>query len=523
MTDPDKKYRYLKRNFQQTAWLEPLIQEQLRPGERGILPPPTEAGIDEAVGSDAGLPDGLRRQQPPQLPEMAQPHVLRHYSRLSQMALGNNVANSIGLATATMKYSPPVHEYLVRLPQLADVHPEQDVGSMQGVLEVIYRCGELLKAISGMDAFSMQPGGGAAAIFCNALVVKRYYEENGQADKRIEVITTLNSHPANAAASAAAGFKVIHLPPGPRGYPDTEALRAAVSGNTAALFTTNPEDVGVYNPHIAEWVEIVHDAGGLCVYDQANANGVVGITRARDAGFDLCHFNLHKTFSVPHGSYGGGCGALGVRADLKKYLPQPMVEFDGERYTLGKDSGHSIGKVRSFLGNVQAVVKAYAWIMSHGAEGLREVAEIAVLNNNYLARRLMDIKGASLSYYPANSDHRIEQVRMSWQKLADETGIDTEEIRNRIVDFGLQTYWPSHHPYTIEQPFSVEPTESVSREDLDELYEAFSFIAEEAYTDPEKIRTAPHNSTTVRLAADAFDDPPITWRALRRRREALGQ
>ncbi len=513
----NKKYRHLKINFQQTAWAEPLILDQSKAGERGIIPPVTEAGISNNI-TKFDVPTALKRKTPPCLPEIAQPRVLRHYSRLSQMVLGNNVANNIGLATATMKYSPPINEYLVRMPQMSELHPDQDEETMQGILEIIYRCQEQLKVISGMDSFSLQPGGGSAAIYTNALIIKKYHTVRGEGDIRNEIITTLNSHPANAAAAATAGFKIIYLPPGQKGYPDTEALKAAVSEHTAGLMTTNPEDVGLYNPNIVEWVDTVHVAGGLCAYDQANANGLIGITRARDAGFDLCHYNLHKTFSIPHGSYGGGCGAAGVIAELEPYLPKPAVKFDGNKYYIETNRPDSIGTVRSFLGNVQAIVKAYAWILSLGPKGIKEVAEIAVLNNNYLTKKIMAIKGASLAYAQENDNHRIEQSRFSWQQLADETGIGTEDIRNRIIDFGLQTYWPSHHPYTIPQPFSLEPTESVSKEDMDELTEAFSYISEEAYTNPEIIRTAPHRSTSVRLTSDAFEDPPITWRGLKTRK-----
>jgi len=514
----DKKvYKHINLDFQQTSWRESLLIDQSTPGERGILPPRTEAAIEQETAGEVSIPQALRRQKPPRLPELSQPYVLQHYSRLSQMVLGNNVSNNTGLATATMKYSPPLHESLVRLPEVAELHPLQDEDSLQGILEIIYRFAEMLKAISGMDHFSLQPGGGAQAIFSNALVIKRFHQSRGEGETRNEIITTLNSHPANAAAAATAGFKVIHLPPGPKGYPETDALKAAVSENTAGLLTTNPEDIGIFNPFITDWVKTVHDAGALCAYDQANANGIVGITRARDTGFDLCHFNLHKTFSIPHGSYGGGCGALGVRADLQSYLPKPMVTFDGSKYSIDYDRPDSIGSVRAFLGNVQAVVKAYAWIMAHGAEGIRQVAETAVLNNNYLTKKITQIRGASISY-PENTDPRIEQTRFSWEQLSKETGIDTEDIRNRVIDFGIQTYWPSHHPYTIPQPFSLEPTESVSKADLDELVEVFDYVANEAYNDPEKIRTAPHRSTTRRLRPDAFANTPITWRKLKARK-----
>jgi len=515
MTRKGKKH--IKLHFQQTAWQESLILDQSTPGERGILPPATETPIREAVGQRAAVPGPLQRKQPPRLPELSQPYVLRHYSRLSQMVLGNNVANNTGLATATMKYSPPLHESLVRLPQVADLHPQQDEDMLQGILEILYRCGELLKIISGMDHFSLQPGGGAAAIFSNALIVKHYHRDRGEGDQRDEIITTLNSHPANAAAAATAGFKIIPLPPGPRGYPETDALKAAVSERTAGIFTTNPEDIGIFNPHITDWVDIVHKAGGLCAYDQANANGIIGITRARDSGFDLCHFNLHKTFSIPHGSYGGGCGALGVREDLGKYLPVPAVKYDNNRYYIDYDRPESIGTVRAFLGNAQAVIKAYTWIMAHGAAGLRRVAETAVLNNNYLTKKIAQIRGASVPW-SENTEPRLEQTRFSWEQLHDDTGIDTEDLRARVIDFGIQTYWPSHHPYTVPQPFSLEPTESVSKADLDELAEVFEQVAGEAYTDPELIRTAPHHSTTLRPRPEAFDNPPITWRGLKRYR-----
>jgi glycine dehydrogenase subunit 2 len=510
----DKSYHHINLDFRQTRWREKLIIDQSTTGERGVMPPRTETAMMDETSAESLVPQALRRQKPPRLPELSQPYVLRHYSRLSQMVLGNNVSNNTGLATATMKYSPCVHESLVRLPTVAELHPLQDADSLQGILEIIWRCAEMLKEISGMCHFSLQPGGGAQAIFANALIIKRFHQDRGQANTRTEVISTLNSHPANAAAAATAGFKVIHLPPGPQGYPETDALRAAVSERTAALLTTNPEDTGIFNPNIADWVRILHDAGALCAYDQANANGIVGITRARDTGFDLCHFNLHKTFSVPHGSYGGGCGALGVREDLAPYLPKPVVVYDGTKYAIDYDRPQSIGTVRAFLGNIQAVVKAYAWMMAHGAEGIRQVAETAVLNNNYLAKKICQIRGASISY-PDNTTHRIEQTRFSWKQLHEETGIDTEDIRNRVIDFGIQTYWPSHHPYTIPQPFSLEPTESVSKVDMDELAEVFDYVAEEAYTNPDMIRTAPHNSTCVQLHPDAFDNPPITWRKYR--------
>ncbi len=307
--------------------------------------------------------------------------------------------------------------------------------------------------------------------------------------------------------------------PGVKGYPDVAALEAAVSERTAGLMFTNPEDTGLFNPNVAEFVRIVHAAGGLCAYDQANANGILGITRARDAGFDLCQFNLHKTFSAPHASVGPACGAVGVTRELERFLPVPVIQFDGTKYWLDRDRPDSIGKVRGFLGNLQVVVRAYAWIMSLGADGLRTVAETAVLNNNYLAKRIAEIPGATISY--PEGGRRLEQVRYSWEGLREETGIGTDDIRRRVVDFGLQAPFTSHHPMLVPEPFTIEPSESLSRADLDEHVEALRQIAAEARSDPENVRRAPHVGPVHRIDEAAVDDPDrwaMTWRAYCRKR-----
>jgi len=309
-----------------------------------------------------------------------------------------------------------------------------------------------------------------------------------------------------------AGYKVITLYPDADGYPDLDALRAAVSERTAALLITNPEDTGIFNPRIEDFVRVVHEAGGLACYDQANANGLLGVTRAREAGFDLCHFNLHKTFSTPHASGGPGAGACGVTAELARFLPRPTVEFDGTAYRLDDDRPDSIGKIRPWYGVVPNLVRAYAWIMSLGAEGLREVAEIAVLNNNYLMKR-----GLAAPF--AAGRRRIEQVRYSWDELTRATGVHSEEIGYRAADFGTH-YWTSHHPYVVPEPMTLEPTESYSRADLDEYAAILRTIAEEAYADPSFVHGAPYLSTIHRIDHEPLDDPErwaVTWRAYRRK------
>jgi glycine dehydrogenase subunit 2 len=506
------------RRFHQARWDEPVIFELSQPGQRGVLLPPVEAGIQQEVGNPAqALPEPLRRTVPPALPEMSQIHVLRHYARLSQENLGVDFNIDIGQGTCTMKYSPKVNDQLARTPKLTELHPLQDESTVQGILEVMYRLEGMLKEICGLERVSLQPGAGSAAIYANICMIRAYHESRGDGKKRDEVITTIFSHPSNAAAAKVAGYKVITLYPDADGYPDFEALKAAVSERTAALLITNPEDTGIFNPRIAEFVEVVHAVGGLCAYDQANANGILGITRAREAGFDICHFNLHKTFSTPHGCGGPGAGASGVTEKLAPFLPVPTVEFDGKKYFLDYNRPQSIGKVRPFYGVTANILKAYAWIMSLGADGLREVAEIAVLNNNYVLQKVLEIRGASAPY--AKGKRRIEQVRYSWEQLTKDTGITSEEIEIRVTDFGMH-YWTSHHPFVVPEPMTLEPTEAYSRADLDEYLAVLRKIVEEAYTNPEVIKTAPHNSTVHQTLHESLDNPDewaVTWRAYKRK------
>jgi glycine dehydrogenase subunit 2 len=506
------------RRFHQARWDEPIIFELSTPGQRGVLPPPVEEDIRREAGDVlAGLPDSLVRKTPPALPEMAQLHVLRHYARLSQENLGVDLNIDVGQGTCTMKYSPKVNDQLARSPKLAELHPLQDESTVQGILEVMWRLERMLCEISGMARVSLQPGSGSTAIYANVAMIRAYHAARGEAAQRDEVITTIFSHPSNAAAAKVAGYKVITLYPDADGYPDLAALQAAVSDRTAALLVTNPEDTGIFNPRIEEFVRTVHAAGGLCAYDQANANGILGITRARDAGFDLCHFNLHKTFSTPHGCGGPAAGACGVSEALAPFLPAPTVEFDGQRYFLDSDRPQSIGKIRPFYGVTQNLLKAYAWIMSLGADGLRAVAEIAVLNNNYLLQQVLTIPGASAPY--AAGKRRIEQVRYSWEQLARDTGVHSEQIGYRAADFGTH-YWTSHHPFVVPEPMTLEPTEAYSQADLDEYAAILRHIAAEAYSDPEIVRTAPHNSTVHAIDPAPYDNPEqwaVTWRAYLRK------
>jgi len=514
------------RDYRAPRWDEPLIMEQGNPGERGVSVPLAEAEITAAVGAAADyIPAGMARAAAPDLPEISQHQALRHYLRLSQMTLGMDLGSDIGEGTCTMKYSPKMHEEVIRNHKAADLHPLQDESTLQGLLEIVYTCGEYLKSISGMDAITLQPGGGSHAVFTNTCVMRAYFADRGELPQRNEIITTIFSHPCDAATPAVAGFKVITVMPDENGYPDLEAVKAAVSEKTAGCTITNPEDTGIYNPRIDEYVKVIHDAGGLCFNDQANANGILGIARAREAGFDACHFNLHKTFSSPHGCEGPATGAYLCTDQLAKYLPVPLVAKRDGRYRLDFDRPDSIGRVRGFLGTWMGVIRAYAWIRSMGPEGLREVAEISVLNNNYLDNLLMQIRGVSRPY--AEGHRRLDQVRYSMQTLKEETGVGSEDVHDAMVDYGIQSFWLSHHPFVVPEPFTPEPCETYSRDDLDEWAAVIKRVCDQAYADAAQVKSAPHHSSIAKMKRlEALEDPEqwaFTWRAYQRKIKGMGK
>ncbi|MDD2586688.1 MAG: aminomethyl-transferring glycine dehydrogenase subunit GcvPB [Syntrophomonadaceae bacterium] len=504
----------LLRDFHEARWDEPFIFEMSVPGERGVLVPrPCEEVASQAGDVIGELPEFIKRKTQPQLPEVGQMRVNRHYMRLSQETLGADVNIDISQGTCTMKYSPKVQEHLAaRNPNVTEIHPLQDPSTMQGILEVYYRTEQFLKEISGLDSFSFQSGGGAHAVLANAYIVRAYHADRGD-DKRDEIITTIFSHPCDAGSPATAGYKVITLMPDENGYANLDAMKSSLSERTAAIFITNPEDTGIYNPRIKEYVDAAHEAGALCVYDQANANAVLGIARAKEAGFDLCHFNLHKTFSAPHGCMGPGVGALGAKGFLQQYLPVPRVEFDGEKYYLDDNCPNSIGRVRSFLGNFPVVLKAYMWIMQMGADGLREAAIISVLNSQYMTKYIRQIPGVVIHY--AEGKRRLEQVRYSWEKLKEDTGFGTEDVQRRLVDYGVQHYWMSHHPWIIPEPFTLEPCEAYSKDDMDEYLSILRQISKECYEQPDLIRNCPHNAPIHRLVKtelNDYEEIAVTWR-----------
>jgi len=502
------------RRYHAPVWDEPLIMEMGVAGRRGCHFSRVNEDVIKLI------PATMRRKSKPDLPEMSEPDVLRHYLHLSQETLGMMGINLFG--TCTMKYNPRLTEALTARPQIADIHPNQHSDTLQGVLEIIYNFDILLRELSGMDQFTFQPAGGADAAYTQACITRAYHATNGELQQRNQIITSIQTHPCNPATSATAGFEVITLMLDDNGYPSLDALKAAVSKKTAALMITNPDDMGIYNPDIKEWVDIVHDAGGLCFYDHANFNGVMSKIRARELGFDACMFMLHKTFGASKGGGGPAAGAYGCTTELSKYLPGPIVTKDGSKFILTDNSPDSIGRVREYWGNVQQIVKAYAWTRAMGANGINEAANMSVLLNNYMEKDLLKIRGVTRSH-PDIKGWRIEMTRYSLGQLYEDTGVTAIDVQNRMVDFGIDAFWLSHEPWIVPQPFTPEAGETWSKEDIDYWIAVLQHISDEAYSNPEIVTTAPHNQAIHKLKPESLDDPDrwaMTWRAFKRKQAA---
>lgn len=511
----------LKENFHQARWDEPIIYEMSTPGVRGIIPPEPCDKIVAEVG-EVSLPDSVRRQSELPLPEVDQKRVLAHWLRLSQETMGSNISNDISEGTCTMKYNPRLNEALTMSPDFAELHPDQDPDTVQGILKIISDFEYFMRQVSGLDACSLQPGGGNHAVYTAASVVRAYFMERGELEQRNEVITTIFSHPSDAACPNTAGFKVITIYPDENGIPDVEAIRAAASEHTAAIFMTNPEDIGIYNPNVKEIVNIIHGVGGLCFYDQANANAFLGVARAGEAGFDMCHFNVHKTFGTPHGGSGPANGAFCCREFLAKYLPVPIIRYDEarEKYWLDYDRPHSIGKVHDYLGTAGVVLKAYTWIRNMGPDGLRMCADVSVINNNYMQMLIEAIPGMK-SAFQGNGITRMEQIRYSFEYFKEKYGVGSEDFNRRMLDYSIPWFWSSHHPWVIPEPMTLEPCETYSKEDIEEYAAVVRRVCEEAAQDPDMVKGAPyHSAIHKRINEHELDDAEkwaLTWKVFKRK------
>lgn len=510
----EENYANIETGYHAVRWHEPVIYELSRSGFSNRMVSEAEDSIREAVGDVvASLPEQIRRKAAPALPELSEPEIMRHYLRLSQQTFGYDSGINIGLGTCTMKYSPKLNEQLAKLPQVSALHPLQPESTLQGILEIVYELREWLCELSGMDEFSFQPRGGSHGVYANACIMRAYHRAEGNNHKD-EIITSAVSHPCNAGCPATAGFKVIELHPNPEtGDIGMDQMEAVVSERTAGLFLTAPYDTGVFDSHLGDYIDLVHSVGGLVSLDQANFNGVMTRLRAGDIGADMMHFNLHKTFSTPHGSAGPATGAIGVKQHLRRFLPVPLVDKNGEQYSLNYDMPDSIGKIGSFYGVVLNVLKAHAWIMSMGARGLREAAEWAIINNNYLVKKLLEVRGVNIAWPDRG---KLQEARFHLQQLREETGVGAAEVNLRIGDYGVQSFFESHEPIIVAEAVTPEPSETVSKEDLDRFVEVFHRISQEAYADPDVVRTAPHRSAVHQSKPEPLEEPQkavVTWRA----------
>ncbi|MGB4431077.1 MAG: aminomethyl-transferring glycine dehydrogenase subunit GcvPB [Limnochordia bacterium] len=477
----------------------PLIFERSTPGRRGYRLPELdvpETPIDELI------PQEYLRSEAPGLPEVSEPEVVRHYTQLSRLNHGVDVG-FYPLGSCTMKYNPRVHEDVVGLPGLSAIHPYQPQETVQGALELIYNLSEQLAAIAGLAQASLQPAAGAHGELAGLMVIKAYHNHRGEGH-RTEMIVPDSAHGTNPASCAMVGYKVVEVPSNERGGVDVEALKKLVGPNTAGLMLTNPNTLGLFDENICQIAEIVHEAGGLLYYDGANANAIMGIVRPGDTGFDVVHFNLHKTFSTPHGGGGPGAGPIVVSEKLAPFLPGPVVEKDGDEYRLVMPE-HSIGRVRSFYGNFLVYAKAYAYILSHGPQGLREVSETAVLNANYMMNRLKDLYELP---YDRTCMHEFV-LSGSWMK---KHGVRTLDLAKRLSDYGYHA--PTvYFPLIVDEAIMIEPTETEAKSTLDQFIEVMGRIAEEAKENPELLTSAPHNTPVKRVdEARAARHPVLRWR-----------
>jgi len=436
------------------------------------------------------IPQCVLSPKKKELPEVSEVDVVRHFTKLSKLNYGLD-DGLYPLGSCTMKYNPKLNEHLALLDNFIYAHPLADEKFIQGSLQVMYELGKYLSEITGMDQFTLVPAAGAHGELTGVLIIRKYFID--RREPRHKMLIPDSAHGTNPASSAMAGFKAVEVKSNERGGIDTTELFKLMDRDTAGLMLTNPNTVGLFDENIAEIAEIVHNRGGLLYYDGANLNALLGIARPGDAGFDVVHLNLHKTFSTPHGGGGPGAGPVGVKERLAQYLPTPVVSFDGERYFLKNVGGKSIGKVRAFFGNFPVLLKAYIWILSLGSEGLKDAAETSIINANYVLSKLKEY------YKPAYSRFCMHECVLTGREYK-KYGVKTLDIAKRLMDYGFHPptiYFPHFEPYA-EETIMVEPPESESKETLDAFIDAMIKISKEIRTNPDIVKQAPHSTPVCR-------------------------
>jgi glycine dehydrogenase subunit 2 len=481
--------------FRQAKWHTPTLFE-MDQGEVGDHYNATARGGDL-------VPAGFARDRV-NLPTLAQVDVVRHYTRLSQKNIGVDTS-FYPLGSCTMKLNPKVNDVIATLPGSAELHPYYGDAFTQGALQAIFELQEILKDVSGMDAVTLQPAAGAQGEWTALLMAKAYHEDR-EPGKRTEVIVPDNAHGTNPASAAMAGFKVVSIPTAPDGGVDLEALKAALSPRTAAFMITNPSTLGIFEKNILEIAKLVHGAGALLYYDGANFNAIMGVTSPGAMGFDMVHFNLHKTMTIPHGGGGPGSGPVGVKSRLAPYLPIPVVEKHGDKFVTVHDRPKTIGKVKAFHGNFMGYVRSLVYAKMMGGDGLTAASKRAVLNANYMRKALLErIPDLEMPY----QELRMHEFVLSASKAKKERGIRALDVGKRLLDYGYHA--PTvYFPLIVDEAIMVEPTETESKETMDRFCDAMVHILQDE--DPEVVRSAPHNTAVARVdEVRAVKEPRLTF------------
>lgn len=459
-----------------------LVFEKSRAGRGMSMLPACDVEIKKPGEKDA-------RQKELHLPQMSENDLSRHYTELAKKSHGVN-DGFYPLGSCTMKYNPKINEDMAALPGFTQIHPLQPEHSVQGCLEVLKKSEEYLCEITGMDGMTFQPAAGAHGEFTGLMLIKAYHESRGD-EKRTKIIVPDSAHGTNPASAAMAGYKVVSIASAPDGGVDFEALKAACGEDTAGLMLTNPNTVGLFDKNILKITEIVHECGGLCYYDGANLNAVMGTVRPGDMGFDVIHLNLHKTFSTPHGGGGPGSGPVGCKSMLLQFLPSYRVVEKEEALAMEK-AEHSIGEMKEFYGNFLVVVKALTYLMTLGKEGIPEASQNAVLNANYMMNKLKDL------YTMAYDEVCMHEFVMSLEDLKKRAGVSAMDIAKGLLDNGIHP--PTmYFPLIVHEALMVEPTETESKEVLDHAIEVFRKLYNDALKNPESLLQAPVTTPVTRM------------------------
>ncbi|MFQ5976645.1 MAG: aminomethyl-transferring glycine dehydrogenase subunit GcvPB [Candidatus Heimdallarchaeota archaeon] len=458
----------------QAYWNEPLIFELSSPGRIGFkwegLSEKEHSALDKALSL---VPKDLIRSNPPFLPELSELEVVRHFTRLSQMNFGVD-SGFYPLGSCTMKYNPRINENIAAMPKISNIHPEQDSESLQGALALMHQLELWLASICGMEKFTLQPAAGAHGEFTGMMIIRAFHKLNKDLEQRSQVIVPDTAHGTNPATAAMCGFEVVIAPSGENGCLEVEALKEAVSSKTAGLMLTNPNTLGLFEREICEISEIVHEIGGLLYYDGANLNAILGKVRPGDMGFDVVHVNLHKSFSTPHGGGGPGAGPVGVSQELVQFLPVPVIGFNEGKYSLNYNRPNSIGKVRAFYGNFSILARAYAYIYMMGGKGLLRAAELAVLNANYLGKKIRDIMDFDVPF--GETIPRKHEFVASADQLKKSKNISASQVSKFLLENMIHP--PTvYFPLIVSEALMIEPTETETKENLDQFAEILSRLS----------------------------------------------